>query len=179
MLWRAELEAVQAAVANRSIDELRLAQWYQITAPFPPFNTWAHDLIQRGGLDLPRSARIMAYLNVAYADAVTAVWDAKYAWWTSRPITEIRRSPFAFPTPPYPAYPSGYSAVAGAGSMTLGYFFPVAAEDLDELGWEVTRSRAWAGIHYMIDNEIGMCMGRTVGRLVNSLALADEAAGVA
>jgi hypothetical protein len=161
-LWKAELAAVQAAVANRTIEELRLAQWYQLSGPFPPFNAWAHELIQRAGLDLPHAARLMAYMNVAYADAITAVWDAKYTWWTSRPITEDPTLALAFPTPPYPSFPAGFPAMAGAGSMVLGTFFPDAAPDLDALAWEAARARTWAGIHYMMDNEVGMHMGRQV-----------------
>jgi hypothetical protein len=176
-LWKAEMKAVQTTVANRTIDEERLAQWYGVTAPFPPYNPWAHQLIQRAGLDLPHSTRVMAYLNVGYADAGIAVWDAKYTWWTVRPITEDPKLALAFPTPPYPAYPSGYSSLGGVASAVLGTFFPAAAQDLDELAWEAARSRCWAGIHYQIDDEIGMTLGRIVGRLLSLQAQADGAAG--
>jgi hypothetical protein len=175
-LWKSELATVQTTIANRSLDQERLAVWYGVTAPFPPFNVWAHELIQRAGLDLPHATRVMAYLDVGYADAGIAVWDAKYTWWTSRPITADAKLALAFPTPPYPAYPSGYSSVAGVASAVLGAFFPAAADDLDELGWEATRSRCWAGIHYQIDDEVGMTMGRRIGRLLSLLAQGDGAA---
>jgi hypothetical protein len=126
-------------------------------------------------MDLPQAAQVLADLNVAYADAVTAVWDAKYTWWTSRPITEAPDLVTAFPTPPYPAYPSGYAAVAGAGSLVLGYYFPEVAEEIADSAWQAGKSRAWAGIHYMIDNEVGLTMGRQVGRLVCDLSRADRA----
>jgi len=43
---------------------------------------------------------------VAIADANIAVWDAKYTWWTERPITADPKIVTAFPTPAYPAYPA-------------------------------------------------------------------------
>ena len=118
---------------------------------------------------------MLAYLNVAYADSVIAVWDAKYTWWTSRPITEDPDLRVAFPTPHYPAYPSGYSGVSGAAAIVIGHFFPEAAEEMADRAWEAAKSRCWAGIHYMIDNEIGLTMGREVGRLVAAQARAEAA----
>jgi hypothetical protein len=112
---------------------------------------------------------------------VVAVWDAKFesGWWTSRPITEDPTLVTAFPTPNYPAYPSGYSAAAGAASIVLGHFFPESAEELANQAWEASKSRCWAGIHYMIDNETGLSMGRQIGRLTNALARADAAEATA
>lgn len=172
--WRAELEAVQEVVAQRTLEQEATARWWQTGDPLS--TQWAHDLILRAGLDLPHAARVLAYLSVGFADAVIAVWDSKFNWWTSRPITEDPDLVTAFPTPNYPAYPSGYSAVVGAGELVLAHFFPEAAGDLADLSWEAAQSRAWAGIHYMIDNEIGLSMGRQVGRLVTAAARTDEAA---
>jgi hypothetical protein len=66
----------------------------------------------------------------------------------------------------------------GNGSAVLGAFFPAEQEELDARAWEGSRSRCWAGIHYGIDDEVGMQMGRTVGRLVCSLAMADGIGGI-
>jgi membrane-associated phospholipid phosphatase len=172
LAWQAELATVQEVVANASLEQTATARWWQSGDPLA--TAWAHDLILKAGLDLPQAARVLAYVSVGFADAVIAVWDAKFTWWTSRPITEDPDIVTAFPTPPYPAYPSGYSAVVGAGEMILGHFFPDAAGDLAVLSWEAACSRAWAGIHYMLDNEVGLSMGRQVGRLVTTLARADE-----
>ena len=174
--WQAEMEMVQEAVARRTLQEKSEAVWWQTTTP-PVFLNWAHDLIRRDGLDLPHAARVLAYQTVAWADALIAVWDAKYitGWWTSRPVTEDPKLATAFATPNYPAYPSGYSAVSGAQALVLGHFFPEVAEELADSAWEASKSRAWAGIHYMIDNETGLSMGRQVGRLVIALARADAA----
>src|SRR4051812_32686415 len=84
--WQAELAQVQETVANRTLQEKSEAVWWQTPTP-PPFLSWAHELVRRDGLDLLHAARALGYLGAAWADAVVAVWDAKYEWWTSRPIT--------------------------------------------------------------------------------------------
>jgi hypothetical protein len=162
--WKSELLAVQEIVRTRTLGEMADAAWWQ-SAAFQNFYDWENQLLVRHGLDTPHAARVLAYIAVSVADAVTAVWDAKYAWWTSRPINDDPQIITAFPTPPYPDYPSGYSASAGAFSQMGGLLFPDAAQQLDELGWRATRSRAWAGIHYPLANEVGFTMGRRVARL--------------
>ena len=44
---------------------------------------------------------------------------------------------------------------------------------------EAAASRGWAGIHYVIDDDIGLLMGRQVGRLAISVALDDGAESAA
>jgi hypothetical protein len=170
--WRAELDAVREIVNARSLAQKTDAIWWQMAANF---FEWTNELIARHGLATPHAARVLAYQAVAMADAITAVWDAKYTWWTVRPITADAGIVTAFPTPPYPSFPSGYSAYIGAMSQMVGLFFPDAAEQLDELCWRAVRSRAWAGIHYPIDNEVGMSIGRRVARLAASRAQEEGA----
>jgi PAP2 superfamily len=92
------------------------------------------------------SARLMALVNLAAADAVIAVWDSKLFFNYWRPITAIREgdndqnpltqgdpawTPFIqgphFPagsqTPPYPDYTSGANALTGAVTRMLQLYF--------------------------------------------------------
>ena len=170
---------VQALAANRSFEQERAAVWWGTNSPAALVNGWTRELILRDGLDLPHAARILADVHVAIADSSVAVWDAKYTWWTSRPITEDPDLKTLVPTPPYPAYPSGYSAVMGSAATVVGHYFPEAADDMANRAWEAAASRGWAGVHYVIDDDIGLTMGRQVGRLVCSLAGADPVDGAA
>lgn len=160
--WRSELAALREILRFRRLAQESDAIWWQMTAD--PY-AWTNELIARSGLDTPHAARVLAYHSVSVADAIIAVWDAKDTWWTARPITVDPDIPTAFPTPPYPDYPSGYSAVMGAMSQSVGMFFPDAAGQLDDLAWRLTRSRAWAGIHVPYVDEVGLCMGRRIARL--------------
>ncbi len=75
----------------------------------------------------------------------------------------IRTSPG---TPRHPAYPSGHSTYAGAGSEILSYFFPDYRQELDRLADNTGLARLWAGIHWRSDHVEGMKLGRTVACLV-------------
>jgi membrane-associated phospholipid phosphatase len=174
-LWQAELEAVQEATANRTLEQVRIVQYWADKGPFRSFTEYALDLIERNRLDDAHTARALALMSVAQADAVIAIWDAKYTWWTSRPITEDPDLDMLLPTPAYPSYPSGFSAVVGSAAVVLAHLFPRAEVDLLESAAEAAAQRCWSGIHYPIDDDIGLEMGYQAGRLVNSVARADEA----
>ena len=79
------------------------------------------------------------------------------------------------PTPAYPSYPSGFSAVAGSGAVVLSHLFPRAEVDLMSSAAEAAAQRCWSGIHYPLDDDIALEMGYQVGRLVNSVARDDGA----
>jgi hypothetical protein len=105
-----------------------------------PLQAGLRDLATRRLLDISDSARLLAAVDLSIADAVFAVWDAKYhyGWW--RPITAIREAdtdgnpktagvpgwtPFLV-TPPYPDWPSGLNGVFGAASQSLSRLNPGA-----------------------------------------------------
>jgi hypothetical protein len=77
--------------------------------------------------------------NTAQADAFIACWNAKFTYWSERPVTAIRReldpSWLSYiATPPFPSYVSGHSSTSGAASRVLAAYFRDAAPQL----------RAWA-----------------------------------
>ena len=137
----------------------------------PPghWNRIALELMTAERLSTHAAARAFALLNTAQADAFIAAWDAKYAYWSERPVQAIRRtidpdwSPF-IPTPPFPGYVSGHSATSGAASVVLGALFPTRSGELAEMAAEAAISRLYGGIHCPIDNDVGMVLGRRVGR---------------
>jgi membrane-associated phospholipid phosphatase len=171
--WEAELIAVQEIAANLTFEQERAAVWWATNSASGLVTRWIHEVAGKEGVALPHVARILAYSHVATADAAIAVWDAKYTWWTSRPITEIPELRTLVPTPPYPAYPSGYSAVIGSSTTVAGLFFPEMADEFATRAVEAAASRGWAGIHWVIDDDIGLTMGRQVGRLVCAAARND------
>jgi hypothetical protein len=137
--------------------------------PAGHWNRIALDLIGAERLPAHAAARSLALLNTAQADAFIAAWDAKFAYWSERPVQAIRRtidpnwSPF-IPTPPFPGYVSGHSTTSGAASVVLGERFASAARELAAMADEAAISRLYGGIHYPIDNHTGLQLGRRVGR---------------
>jgi hypothetical protein len=113
--------------------------------------------------------QLFAALNTAQADAFIACWDAKYAYWSLRPVTAVRRlidpSWLSYiATPPFPSYPSGHSTTSGAASTVLAAFFPARAGQLAALAEEAAVSRLYGGIRYTTDNQVGLALGRRIGQ---------------
>ncbi len=135
----------------------------------PPghWNAIALDLLAESPRGTLATTRVFAALNTAQADAFIACWDAKYTYWSVRPVTVIQRfDPAWLPliaTPPFPSYVSGHSTTSGAASTVLAGLFPSRAPQLAALAEEAAISRLYGGIHFRSDNEAGLVLGRRVG----------------
>jgi membrane-associated phospholipid phosphatase len=136
----------------------------------PPghWNAIALDLVRRHGIPARSAARLFATMNTAQADAFICGWDAKYAYWSLRPVTAIRTQLQAdwssyITTPPFPAYVSGHSATSGAASEVLARFFPNHPAEVRAMAEEAAVSRLYGGIHFRSDSEVGLTLGRAVG----------------
>ncbi len=116
--------------------------------------------------DAPAAARIYCVLHTSYHDAAIAVFDAKYAYWGIRPVQYDSLYKPLLTTPPFPGYPSGHAAGAAATSTVLEYFFPADALYFQQLAKDCADSRFYAGIHFRVDNEIGLKLGKEVGKYV-------------
>jgi membrane-associated phospholipid phosphatase len=145
--------------------------WADGAGTFTPPGHWnaiALELVRAHGLNTAQAARLFAVLNTAQADALICIWDAKYAYWSLRPITAIRReidpnwSPL-LTTPPFPSYVSGHAGTSGAAATVLSAFFPSEAAQLNAWAREAALSRLYGGIHFRTDNEVGLALGRSVG----------------
>ena len=169
-----ELLEVYAVSRSLTGEQRQVADYWADGAgtPTPPghWNAIAIDLIRDPGRSALATARLFAALNTAQADAFIACWDTKYAYWSLRPISAIRQliDPSWVPhiiTPPFPSYVSGHATTSGAASTVLGAFFPVKAKRLAAMAEEAAVSRLYAGIHFRSDNDVGLELGRRVGRV--------------
>lgn len=112
----------------------------------------------------PRAARAYAALAAITYDTWIASNDSKYAYWYLRPhMLDSGISPL-FPPPNFPSYPSNHSALSTARTSLLAYLFPDRAAQLTAWGKEAGDSRIWAGIHYEMDNQAGVNMGRAIAQ---------------
>jgi membrane-associated phospholipid phosphatase len=177
--WAAELAGVQEAVARRTPEqEETVRSWSGTPGTVTPAGLWievARDLIVRDGLDAPHAARVLALTSVAMADSFICCWDAKYTYWTARPITADPSLDVLIPSPPFPSYTSGHATASTAAATVLGHLFPADAAELAAQAEEATTSRLWTGIHFPIDCEMGALGGSMIGRLVVVRAHEDGA----
>lgn len=181
--------------AYRTAEQDEVARWHTEMAQFQ-FNRIARAEVEHDGRGLLEHARLFALLNLALADAVTAVFDAKYEYRFWRPSTAIRNadvdgnpdtnvdpgwSPF-LTTPPHPEYPAAHGAVQGAGARVMTWYFgrhyafettsPTvpgvtrAYASFRQFAREGAEARILGGMHFRNSLEVGSKQGRKVGQWV-------------
>ncbi len=154
----------------------------------------------------PRFPLVMeTYLKTALAlcDAGIIVWKGKYQFNVERPETYIRERinpnwSSLHETPSFPAYPSGHAAFGAAAAEVLtnalGRKFqltdrtherrpefastPRTYESFAEMAQENAASRVLLGVHYRMDCEEGLRLGKIIGQKVVSLPLLRKEAAV-
>jgi membrane-associated phospholipid phosphatase len=168
----AETQEVYAISQSLTAEQKRISNYWAdgLGTVTPPghWNVIALDLVREADWGTLATARLFAALNTAQADAFIACWDAKYAYWSLRPVTAIRAlidpSWLSYiTTPPFPSYVSGHSTTSAAASTVLSAVFPTRADELAALAQEAAISRLYGGIHFRSDNEAGLELGRRVG----------------
>lgn len=133
-----EVKSVGATRSStRTADQGHMAMWWKDFVE-NSHNRLARELARQDGLDLWRSARLFALLDMAIYDAYVNVFDNKFHYNHWRPYTAIRwashdgnpeteedprwnnlhRHTYAFPS-----YPSAHGAACGAASVVLADSF--------------------------------------------------------
>lgn len=173
------LEQAQEVVDVRdalTAEQRRIAEFWEggEGTELPP-GIWiqaANGYVRNARLELPQAARVMAAVAVALDDGGVSAWEAKYHWWTTRPVNAIRDlgldpdwEPY-LDTPLFPSYTSGHAVYSGAAAEVLAHFFPDDAATVRARAEEAAVSRLYGGIHFRMDNDHGLEQGRRVGQAV-------------
>ncbi|WP_406633251.1 vanadium-dependent haloperoxidase [Amycolatopsis sp. WGS_07] len=165
----------------------------------PIWNYWneiAQSVVRGSRSNLLVAARVFARLNLTFADAVIAFYEAKYHYRIWRPITAVRLADGdgnpatnAIPdwsslatTPADPAYPGAHSVIAQAGALVLRqeygprWALEVTSEALpnvvrrfstfQDAADEAGLSRIVAGVHTRLDHDAGRQLGHDVAAFV-------------
>jgi hypothetical protein len=182
----------------RTPEQTEIAEYWHYGPRTPPghWNDIATDIAQAEGLSLTETAHLLATLNVAEADAIIAVWDAKYLYEAWRPVTAIQNAddmgnrwvsqdtdwqPLLV-TPNHPEYVSAHSAISAAAAEVLTAFFgkhyefsftapaPTGAtrefDSFWDAAYEAGMSRIYGGIHFSFSNQDGLALGEDVAEWV-------------
>lgn len=190
-----EAYEVFATVNNVSPEQVTIGRFWAdgpgtISGPGHSLAITNQILIQEGA-NLELAAAVYARVGIAVADAVTAVWWAKYRYNLIRPVTYIRNviDPgwnTLLPTPPFPEYTSAHSTQSAAVATSLEYLFgehvafvdhahdadgfaPRPFDRIYAAAAEAGVSRIYAGIHFRSGNLSGQAQGRCVAAKVHSL----------
>lgn len=177
---------------HRSDDESFTGKyWYELSEM--GWNKVGRIVASQEKLDLPKTARLFALLDMALADAYIAGWDSKYHYNFWRPITAIQTgddtNPTTVadpdwqpsePTPPVPDYPSTHSALGNTAATVLTNIvgehihFTMQSttavpnisrsfNSFHQAADENANSRVIAGIHFRSACEAGQILGNEVG----------------
>ena len=124
------------AGSARSPEQSGIAQFWELTGA-ATYNPLVRQLAAMKRLDTVDDARLFALVSMAAADALIAVFDAKYTYNFWRPVTAIRNGdlsgngaierdpawePF-IPTPMHPEYPCAHCITQSAVAGVLESFF--------------------------------------------------------
>ena len=173
------VQELKEIAKNLTEKQRKIANWWQdgLGTYTPPghWNKFATDFIVQYKLNPLRSARTLAYLNMAIMDAGISCWDAKYYYHYPRPIQTIPGFKTIAGTPNFPSYTSGHSTFSAAGAEVLSYIFPNEAAQCKAWAEEAAESRIYGGIHYRFDSEVGLDQGRKVAQYTINKAKADGA----
>lgn len=105
--------------------------------------------------------------------AIAASWlvaeGSKHLFGRGRPFVWDTQIAPLIKTPSSSSFPSGHSATAAAGAITLSFLYPAFAGPLVLAGFVVVLSRVYLGVHYPFDVAAGVIIG-TLAALVGILA---------
>ncbi|MBO8164531.1 MAG: vanadium-dependent haloperoxidase [Brevibacillus sp.] len=164
--WDEQLKIVQKTLKNLTKQQIRAAKYWGTGAPTKQFTPIIDRLIDTYGISPARTARMLAAVQAGINDALVVTWFYKYRWDVARPNQIDPKLTTILCTPRFPAYVSGHSAVAGCAQVILSYFFPGESKRLKQLAEECAVSRLYAGVHFPVDNEEGLRVGRQIGKIV-------------
>jgi undecaprenyl-diphosphatase len=107
---------------------------------------------------------------VAVALSWTLAEGAKYLFNRARPFIDDTEVAPLMKTPSSSSFPSGHSATAAAGALTLSAVYPSYSPALLLSGFLVALSRIYLGVHYPFDVLAGALIGTVTAGAVLAVA---------
>ncbi|WP_191562518.1 vanadium-dependent haloperoxidase [Metabacillus idriensis] len=172
--WETELLIVEQTLKSLTAQQIRIAQYWGTGEATAKISAMIFDLAEKYKFGSPNVARLLGYSHAAINDAFVMTWFFKYLWDVARPNQYGRNLSTVLFTPRFPAYPSAHAVVSGCAEAVLSYFFPLESSGIKKVMEESAQSRLYAGVHFRIDNDEGLRLGRQIGEVVVRLLRAQN-----
>jgi len=173
--FQRDVAELRTLSTSRTVQQANMARYWATDAPSVIWEKYLRSEIDARRLGPVRAARAQALASVAMYDAFVACWDTKFHYWVARPVTMDSAIRTAFPTPPFPSYPSGHSTISSAAGEVFAELFPDSAAVYRQRAVDASYSRVYAAVHYRFDVDVGDSLGIRVGRAVVARARSDGA----
>lgn len=159
----------------------------------------ASQVIEAEKTPLDKSLETWLKIGLALNDAAVIVWHEKYHFALERPASYIQRNIHKnwqplHDTPNFPSYPSGHAAFGAASASVLSDAFgkkyqmtdnshkgrkefrgdPRSFGSFGEMARENAFSRLPLGVHFRMDCEEGMRIGKIIGDRICEIDLVDN-----
>jgi hypothetical protein len=164
--WGTELSIVQQTLKSLTPQQIHIAQYWGTGELTEKITTMIFRFAEKYKLGSPNTARVLGYYHAAINDTCVMTWFFKYLWDVARPVQFDRNLSTILFTPRFPAYPSAHATMAGCSEVVLSYFFPSESSRIKKAMEESAQSRLYAGVHFKVDNDEGLGLGRQIGELV-------------
>lgn len=166
--WKGQLDMVKMKLENVT-EEQRKLTYFWAGMSGPGSGDWfaiANDYMNKNNVPLKKRLEVRATLATALFDTMVAVYDSKYKYLVKRPFMHDASIETLITTPNHPSYPAGHSADSAAAETVMSYFFPENAKNWKQRSEDGGNSRIWSGLHFPIDHEAGITLGRNVANAV-------------
>ncbi|MHA2960147.1 vanadium-dependent haloperoxidase [Priestia megaterium] len=167
--WKTELFLVNQTLKSLTPQQRQIAQYWGTGELSAKITAMIFDLGEKYQLGSPHIARALGHSNAAINDTFVITWFLKYLWGVARPNQYGRNLSTVLITPRFPSYPSAHATIAGCSEILLSYFFPSESARIKNLVKESAQSRLYAGVHFKVDNDEGLRLGRQIGETVVKL----------
>lgn len=164
--WPKELAIIEQTLQTLTPQQRRVAQFWGTAEATERMVPIIFQFANRYGFGSPDVSRVLGYFHAAINDAFVMSWFFKYLWDTARPNQYNQNLSTVLSTPRFPSYPSAHATVAGCADIILSYFFPPESSRIKALMEECAQSRLYAGVHFQVDNDEGLRLGRQIGEMV-------------
>ncbi|MDR7071327.1 vanadium-dependent haloperoxidase [Fictibacillus barbaricus] len=167
--WASELIIVQNTMRNITPQQIQIAQYWGTGEVSRKVTPIIYNLMETYGIGSTSAARLMGMYQAAINDVFVITWYFKYLWDVARPCQYDWNMKTVLFTPRFPGYPSAHATMAGCTEVILSYYFPQESMRIHQIMEECALSRLYAGVHFKVDNDEGLSLGRQIGEIVVAL----------